>query len=84
MQLFCGRPTLEIFERRWRPDAEFEDPLCKCIGFNEYAPQFFALVSEIVAALSLMLAYIRPFITAEDMSALRAISQPNTVGHLQA
>lgn len=47
-QLFCGRPTLEILERRWRRDAEFEDTLCKCRGFEEYAPLFFALVCHLI------------------------------------
>lgn len=49
---FCDQLTLEIIERWWRPDAEFEDPSCKCVGFNEYASQFFALVSRIFTALS--------------------------------
>ncbi|KAH9951371.1 hypothetical protein B0H21DRAFT_874525 [Amylocystis lapponica] len=42
-ELYCGRPTLEILQRRWHQDAVFEDPLCKCKGFNEFAPQWFAL-----------------------------------------
>ncbi|KAF8504046.1 hypothetical protein BU17DRAFT_58363 [Hysterangium stoloniferum] len=42
-ELFSLRPSLEIFERAWHPDATFEDPLSKCSGFYEYAPQWFAL-----------------------------------------
>jgi len=42
-ELFCLRPSLEIFERSWHPDATFEDPLSKCFGFHEYAPQWFVL-----------------------------------------
>ncbi|KAG8969112.1 hypothetical protein FRC03_004427 [Tulasnella sp. 419] len=41
--LFCCRPTKDIFERSWRKDAIFEDPLCKCHGYEEYAPQWFAM-----------------------------------------
>ncbi|KAG8906839.1 hypothetical protein FRB99_006014 [Tulasnella sp. 403] len=47
MELFCSRPTLEIFRRSWREDATFEfglkDPLSKCEGFDEYAPQWFSM-----------------------------------------
>ncbi|KAF9533405.1 hypothetical protein CPB83DRAFT_757514 [Crepidotus variabilis] len=42
-ELYCCRPTLEIFERTWNKDAVFEDPLCKTKGFREYAAQWFAL-----------------------------------------
>jgi len=42
-ELYCCRPTLEIFERSWHRDAEFEDPLSKCRGFDEYAAQWFAM-----------------------------------------
>ncbi|KAF9009352.1 hypothetical protein BDQ17DRAFT_1235600 [Cyathus striatus] len=42
-ELYCCRPTLEIFERSWNEDAVFEDPLRICKGFNEYAAQWFAL-----------------------------------------
>ncbi|KAF8964020.1 hypothetical protein BDZ97DRAFT_1817578 [Flammula alnicola] len=38
-ELYCCRPTLEIFERSWSKDAEFEESLCKCKGFDEYAAQ---------------------------------------------
>lgn len=44
--MYCGRTTLEILRRRWRRDAVFEDPLSKCDGFDEYAAQWFALVSQ--------------------------------------
>jgi len=42
-ELYCCRPTREIFERSWHRDAEFEDPLSKCNGFDEYAAQWFAM-----------------------------------------
>jgi len=34
---------LEILERRFRKDAVFEDPWCKCTGYKEYASKFYAL-----------------------------------------
>jgi len=43
LELFCSRPTAEIFERSWRKDAIFEDPLSKCHGYHEYAPQWFSM-----------------------------------------
>jgi len=43
LELFSSRPTLEIFERSWRKDAVFEDPLSKCVGYHEYAPQWFSM-----------------------------------------
>jgi len=42
-ELYCCRPTREIFERSWNRDAEFENPLSKCKGFDEYAAQWFAM-----------------------------------------
>ncbi|KDQ59467.1 hypothetical protein JAAARDRAFT_33039 [Jaapia argillacea MUCL 33604] len=42
-ELYCCRPTMEIFDRGWTRDATFEDPLCLCNGLNEYAAQWFAL-----------------------------------------
>jgi len=42
-EMYCGRATMEILKRRWRKDADFEDPLCACKGFDQYAPQWFAL-----------------------------------------
>jgi len=55
-ELYCCRPTREILERRWRPDARFEvrriwlidctglneyfqNSLCQCTGFDQYAAQ---------------------------------------------
>lgn len=43
-QLFCGRATLDIFDRRWRPDAYFEDPWSMCTGLQDIMPRFFAIV----------------------------------------
>ncbi|KAI0948331.1 hypothetical protein AcW1_005577 [Taiwanofungus camphoratus] len=48
-ELFCGRPTPDMFERRWRKDAVFEDPFIKCVGFREYAAQWYG-VSQILSA----------------------------------
>ncbi|EDR10915.1 uncharacterized protein LACBIDRAFT_315907 [Laccaria bicolor S238N-H82] len=42
-ELFCCRPTREIFDRSWNRDAVYEDPLSKCYGYAEYAAQWFAL-----------------------------------------
>lgn len=42
-ELYCCRPTLEIFERSWNKDAEFEAPQCKCKGYKEYTAQWFAM-----------------------------------------
>jgi len=42
-ELYGCRPTLEIFERSWSKDAEFEDPLSRCKGYQEYAAQWYAL-----------------------------------------
>jgi len=42
-ELYCCRPTLDIFERSWSKNAVFEDPLCKCKGYVEYAAQWFAM-----------------------------------------
>ncbi|KAI6038995.1 hypothetical protein EDC04DRAFT_1815242 [Pisolithus marmoratus] len=42
-ELFCCRPNIDIFKRTWRRDAVFEDPWVKCEGYDEYAPQFFAM-----------------------------------------
>lgn len=42
-ELYCCRPSEEIFERTWSPDAVFEDPLVKCVGYAQYAPQWFAM-----------------------------------------
>ncbi|KAF5324445.1 hypothetical protein D9611_004314 [Ephemerocybe angulata] len=42
-ELFCCRPTTEIFERSWRKDATFQDPLSVCTGYDEYAAQWYGL-----------------------------------------
>jgi len=42
-ELYCCRPRLEIFQRSWRQDAVFEDPLVRCEGYEQYAPQWFAM-----------------------------------------
>jgi len=48
LKLFCGRPTLEIFERHWDRDAVLEDPLCQCRGYREYTAQWFALTKMVL------------------------------------
>ncbi|KAI0085470.1 hypothetical protein BDY19DRAFT_896653 [Irpex rosettiformis] len=42
-ELFCGRATRDVLERRIANDAQFEDPWCKCTGFNETAAKFVAV-----------------------------------------
>ncbi|KAF8892626.1 hypothetical protein BD779DRAFT_1670300 [Infundibulicybe gibba] len=42
-ELYGCRPTIANFEKSWHRDALFEDPLCKCRGFQEYAAQWFAM-----------------------------------------
>lgn len=44
--LYECRPTRTIMERRWRRDAVFEDPLAKCQGWNEIAPQVCAALGS--------------------------------------
>ncbi|QRV84367.1 hypothetical protein RhiJN_12383 [Ceratobasidium sp. AG-Ba] len=39
LNLFSSQPSQDIFHRSWRLDATFEDPLSKCIGYKQYAPQ---------------------------------------------
>ncbi|KAJ7721076.1 hypothetical protein DFH07DRAFT_872212 [Mycena maculata] len=41
--LYECRPTAEIFERSWHPDAVFEDPFALAKGFREYAAQWYAM-----------------------------------------
>ncbi|QRV98426.1 hypothetical protein RhiJN_26445 [Ceratobasidium sp. AG-Ba] len=41
LNLFSSQPSQDIFHRSWRLDATFEDPLSKCIGYKQYAPQWF-------------------------------------------
>ncbi|SJL00207.1 uncharacterized protein ARMOST_03519 [Armillaria ostoyae] len=39
-ELYCCRPTVEIFERSWNKDAVFEDPLSYCKGYNDGLPWY--------------------------------------------
>ncbi|KAG8724001.1 hypothetical protein FRC09_000809 [Ceratobasidium sp. 395] len=43
MNLFSSQPSQDIFHRSWRVDATFEDPLSKCIGYKQYAPQWYGM-----------------------------------------
>ncbi|CAE7207903.1 unnamed protein product [Rhizoctonia solani] len=43
LNLFSSKPNQDIFHRTWRKDAVFEDPLSKCIGYKQYAPQWYAM-----------------------------------------
>ncbi|KAJ1306267.1 hypothetical protein OPQ81_010971 [Rhizoctonia solani] len=43
LNLFSSKPNQDIFHRTWRQDAVFEDPLSKCIGYKEYAPQWYGM-----------------------------------------
>ncbi|TFK26441.1 hypothetical protein FA15DRAFT_667530 [Coprinopsis marcescibilis] len=42
-ELYCCRPTKQIFERSFAKDVTFEDPLSKCAGINQVMSQFFAM-----------------------------------------
>ncbi|KAA1471248.1 hypothetical protein DENSPDRAFT_837202 [Dentipellis sp. KUC8613] len=42
-EMYELRATAELMERRWRRDATFEDPIAKCKGLDEIAPQWFSL-----------------------------------------
>lgn len=53
LALFCAKPTLEIFERHWRADAVFEDPLSQCRGYKEYAAQWFGLAKMVSSSKTL-------------------------------
>ncbi|KAF8678095.1 RNA polymerase II C-terminal domain phosphoserine binding [Rhizoctonia solani] len=58
LELFCAHPSLEIFDRSWHPNAVFEstqDPLTKCVGYKEYAAQWYGLPR--IAARSTTLEY---------------------------
>lgn len=44
-QMYCGRVTMEILDRRWAKDAIFEDPWLLCKGFDQYAPHWLSIVS---------------------------------------
>jgi hypothetical protein len=46
-QLFCSRPTPEIFHRSWRTDAVFEDPFTKCVGYREYAAKWYSMSHQL-------------------------------------
>ncbi|KAH9977196.1 hypothetical protein BGW80DRAFT_1287917 [Lactifluus volemus] len=41
--MYEGHATKQMLQRRWRKDAEYEDPLTRCRGFHEIAPQWYAL-----------------------------------------
>ncbi|PWN48260.1 hypothetical protein IE53DRAFT_370776 [Violaceomyces palustris] len=41
--LFCAKPSREIFHRSWNPQATFEDPICIAKGFREYAAQWYSM-----------------------------------------
>lgn len=43
LKLFCSQPSLEILNRSWSQDAHFGDPIASCYGFNQFAPQWFAM-----------------------------------------
>ena len=43
LNLFSSQPNQDIFHRTWRPDAVFEDPISKCIGYAQYAPQWYGM-----------------------------------------
>ncbi|KAH7107205.1 hypothetical protein BKA62DRAFT_686277 [Auriculariales sp. MPI-PUGE-AT-0066] len=43
LELFSSRPSLEIFKRSFRPEGEFEDPLSKCIGYEQFGAQWFGM-----------------------------------------
>lgn len=58
-ELYCCRPSLEIFQRSWRNDAVFEDPLTHAKGIKEVASQWFAMpkiISHSVTVASRILA----------------------------
>jgi hypothetical protein len=41
--MYEGFATKEMLQKRWRKDAEYEDPYTRCKGLNEIAPQWYAL-----------------------------------------
>jgi len=43
LECYCCRTTPEIFQRSWREDATFEDQVLKCVGYKEYAAQYYAM-----------------------------------------
>jgi len=42
-ELFAGRPTAEIWQRSFRADCVYEDPLARAVGIRQVAAQFHAL-----------------------------------------
>ncbi|KAL5533067.1 hypothetical protein ACEPAF_4843 [Sanghuangporus sanghuang] len=42
-ELYCCRPSAEIFRRTFREDAELEDPWSSCKGVNEIVSQWYAM-----------------------------------------
>ncbi|KAH9820530.1 hypothetical protein DFH28DRAFT_952584 [Melampsora americana] len=43
LKLFSSQPSLEILNRSWSKTAHFGDPIASCDGFNQFAPQWFAM-----------------------------------------
>ncbi|KAF8497073.1 hypothetical protein F5888DRAFT_1700095 [Russula emetica] len=41
--MYEGFATKEMLQKRWRKDAEYEDPYTRCKGLNEIASQWYAL-----------------------------------------
>jgi len=41
--MYEGFATKEMLQKRWRKDAEYEDPYTRCKGLSEIAPQWYAL-----------------------------------------
>jgi len=41
--MYEGRASKEMMQRRWRKDAAYEDPYTRCKGLHEIAPQWYAL-----------------------------------------
>jgi hypothetical protein len=41
--MYEGFATKEMLQKRWRKDAEYEDPYTRCKGLNEIAPQWYSL-----------------------------------------
>jgi len=41
--MYEGVATKEMLQKRWRKDAEYEDPYTRCKGLNEIASQWYAL-----------------------------------------
>ncbi|ELU42188.1 hypothetical protein AG1IA_03787 [Rhizoctonia solani AG-1 IA] len=57
LNLFSSKPSQDILHRTWRQDAIFEDPLSKCFGYKEFAPQWYGLVGEKLFPTSRTLSY---------------------------